>query len=93
MKNPFETNERKAFRDTMCSFVEKEIKPFADQWDEAGDFPWELHRKVGDLGCFGFGVDAQYGGLGFDDSFMRVAMFEELAKCGGSSNGVVMELV
>ncbi len=90
MKNPFETNECKAFRDTMRSFVEKEIKPFADQWDEAGDFPWELHQKVGALGCFGFGVDEQYGGLGFDDCFMRTAMFEELAKCG--ANGVLAGL-
>lgn len=34
--NPFETAERKAFRETMRNFVEKEIAPFAYAWDEAG---------------------------------------------------------
>jgi len=82
MINPFETEERRAFRETMARFVETEIAPYADDWDEAGDFPWELHRKIGALGYFGFGVEEKYGGLGFDDAFMRAAAAEELAKCG-----------
>jgi len=86
VRNPFENEERVAFRDTMKRFVETEIAPYADEWDEAGDFPWELHEKVGALGVFGFGVDEKYGGLGFDDCFMRAAYSEEFAKCG--ANGV-----
>ena len=82
MKNPFETSERAAFRKTLRKFVEVEITPFADEWDEAGEFPWALHEKVGALGIFGFGVDEKYGGLGFDDCFMRAAYAEEFAKCG-----------
>jgi acyl-CoA dehydrogenase len=82
MKNPFDTEERRAFRATIARFVATEVKPYADQWDEAGSFPWELHQKVGALGVFGFGVDERYGGLGFDDCFMRAAYGEELAKCG-----------
>ena len=70
----------------MRRLVEREIRPFADEWDEAGAFPWELHAKVGALGAFGFGIDERYGGLGFDDCFMRVAFSEELARCG--ANGV-----
>ncbi len=73
MKNPFETEERAAFRETVARFVEREIRPHADAWDEAGEFPWSLHRKVGDLGAFGFGIDEAYGGLGFDDCFLRAA--------------------
>ena len=56
MRNPFETEERAAFRETVRRFVETEVKPFADDWDEAGEVPWELHEKVGALGAFGFGV-------------------------------------
>ena len=82
MINPFDTDERRAFRETMARFVDTEIRPFADEWDEAGDFPWELHEKIGALGYFGFGIDADYGGLGFDDCFMRAAAAEELGKCG-----------
>ena len=82
MINPFETEERAAFRKTLQDFVEAEIKPYADQWDEDGDVPWELHAKVGALGVWGFGIDEAYGGLGFDDCFMRAAFNEEFARCG-----------
>ena len=86
MKNPFDTPERVAFRKTLRDFVEKEIKPNADAWDEAGEIPWQLHQKVGALGVWGFGIEEQYGGLGMDDCFMRAAYNEEFAMCG--SNGV-----
>ena len=82
MKNPFETEERAAFRKTVRRFVETEVTPYADEWDEAGDVPWELHQKTAALGAFGFGVNEKYGGLGFDDCFMRAAFSEEFAKCG-----------
>ncbi|GHF31163.1 acyl-CoA dehydrogenase [Kordiimonas sediminis] len=84
MRNPFETEERKAFRETVRRFVETEITPYADDWDEAGEVPWELHAKLGALGAFGFGVDEKYGGLGFDDCFMRAAFSEEFYKCGAT---------
>ena len=53
MRNPFETDERRAFRDTIRAFVAAEITPFADAWDEAGAIPWALHEKVGALGRLG----------------------------------------
>jgi len=84
MENPFETPERAAFRETTKRFVETEVAPFADDWDEAGEVPWALHEKVGALGAFGFGVAEKYGGLGFDDCFMRAAFAEEFAKCGAT---------
>ena len=90
MKSPFETEERKAFRETVRSFVEKEITPFAHEWDEAGAVPWELHEKLGALGFFGFGIDEEYGGLGFDDPFMRAIAAEEMAKCGYGGVGAAV---
>ena len=39
MKNPFDTSERTAFRQTLEDFVDREIRPFADAWDEAGAIP------------------------------------------------------
>jgi acyl-CoA dehydrogenase len=84
MHNPFETEERQAFRDTVRDFVAREIRPHADAWDEAGEVPWELHRKAGALGLFGFGIDECYGGLGFDDAFMRATYAEEISQCGAT---------
>ena len=84
MKNPFDTEERIAFRDSVRRLIAKEIAPYADDWDEAGAIPWSLHQTVGALGVFGFGIDEQYGGLGFDDAFMRAAFSEEMGQCGAT---------
>jgi len=90
MRNPFETEERRAFRDSIARFVDKEIRPHANAWDEAGAVPWDLHRKAGALGLFGFGIKEAYGGLGFDDCFMRAAAAEELGRCGASGVGAAL---
>ena len=80
--NPFDTPERKAFRETIENFVEAEIRPHAFDWDEAGHVPWALHEKLGALGVWGFGIDEKYGGLGFDDPFMRMDAAVAMSKCG-----------
>ncbi len=90
MRNPFDTEERVAFRETIRNFVENEISPHAHKWDEAGSVPWELHEKLGALGFFGFGIDEEYGGLGFDCPFMRAIAAEEMAKCGYGGIGAAV---
>ena len=82
LKNPFDTPERKAFRETIENFVAAEIRPHVFDWDEAGQVPWALHEKLGALGIWGFGIDETYGGLGFDDPFMRTDTAVALAMCG-----------
>ena len=48
MKNPFETEERRAFRETVRRFVAAEVTPYATEWDEAGEVPAALgHDEVG----------------------------------------------
>lgn len=84
MQNPFETEERAAFREQVRRLVAHEITPNVDIWDEAGEVPWDLHEKIAALGVFGFGVDERYGGLGFDDCFMRAAYGEEMSRCGST---------
>jgi len=92
MKNPFETEERNAYRDSIAKFVANEINPYADEWDEAGTIPWELHEKAGALGMFGMGIDEKYGGVGRDndDAFMRAWSSIELGKAG--AGGIVASL-
>jgi len=90
MKNPHDNDERRAFRAAMARFVEQEIEPHADEWDEAGTFPWALHERACELGLFGFGIEETYGGLGFDDAFMRCACAEEFGR--GGIGGVVASI-
>ena len=90
MRNPFDTPERIAFRQTLKSFVATEITPHVDDWDEQGEIPWELHAKIGALGVWGFAIDEKYEGLGFDDCFLRAAYNEELSMCGAGGVGAAL---
>lgn len=50
--SPYYTPDHEAFRDQLRRFVAKEITPFADAWDEAGEFPRALYRRPPRLACW-----------------------------------------
>ena len=56
MSNPFTTPEREALRDTVRQFVKRDVAPYLDEWERAGELPRELHRKAGELGLLGVPV-------------------------------------
>lgn len=90
MKNPYENEQHLSLRENVEKFVASEITPYVNQWDEAGEIPWELHQKFAALGAFGLGIEEKYGGLGFDDCFMRNIFSYEMAKCGAGGVGAAM---
>jgi acyl-CoA dehydrogenase len=49
--SPFHTEEHEAFRNTVRRFVDREIMPHVDQWDEAEEFPRELYPRRRPPGC------------------------------------------
>src|SRR5260221_10399395 len=64
MAGPFYTAEHEAYREVVRRFVEKEIEPYAHEWDEAGGFPRVLYEKAAAIGLLGLGFPEQYGGTG-----------------------------
>ncbi len=79
------TQEHEELRRTVRNFVDKEINPFIEEWEEAGAFPMhQLFKKMGELGLLGIDKPEAFGGLGLDYSFVLVAN-EELGNinCGG----------
>jgi acyl-CoA dehydrogenase len=82
--SPYYTADHDAFRDQMRRFVDREIAPYVDQWDEAGEFPRELYKKAAALGLLQMGYPEEYGGVP-TDGFYRIIVSEELARagCGG----------
>ncbi len=79
------TQEHEELRRTVRQFVEKEIDPNIEQWEEQPPFPaHELFKKMGDLGLLGISKPEKYGGMGLDYSY-NLAAAEELgrAQCGG----------
>jgi acyl-CoA dehydrogenase len=90
LPSPFHGEEHAELRRVVRRFVEGEIRPFADAWDEAGEFPRDLYRKAGEAGLLGIGFPDGYGGAG-GDWFHRVILSDELA--GGLSGGVTASLL
>ncbi|WP_458370057.1 acyl-CoA dehydrogenase family protein [Pseudomonas fluorescens] len=77
-------------RDSVRRFVEREILPDIEQWEEAESFPRELYLKAGAAGILGIGYPENYGGSHEGDLFAKVAASEELMRCG--SGGLVAGL-
>ena len=79
------TPEHEALRRTVAKFVETEINPHVQQWEDAEEFPsHEVFKKMGDLGLLGVKYDPDYGGLGLDFSYSMVVAEElGLIDCGG----------
>ncbi|WP_085655238.1 MULTISPECIES: acyl-CoA dehydrogenase family protein [unclassified Pseudomonas] len=77
-------------RDSVRRFVEREILPDIDAWEEAENFPRELYLKAGAAGILGIGYPEALGGSHEGDLFAKIAASEELMRCG--SGGLVAGL-
>ena len=86
---PF-TPEHEMFRDLVRRFVQDEITPHVDEWEERGKIPRELFRRMGELGLLGIEYPTQYGGAEAD-FWMTVVLTEELARC--RSGGVAFSVI
>ncbi len=60
------TEEQKMVRDTVRAYVKKEISPIIEDYAQRAEFPVQIVKQLGDLGCFGPTVPAEYGGGGLD---------------------------
>ncbi|MFA5890238.1 MAG: acyl-CoA dehydrogenase family protein [Actinomycetota bacterium] len=79
------TEEHDAFRVSARDFIQREIAPNVEAWEEAGDFPRSLYERMGELGLLGLKYEEAYGGSG-PDYLADAVLTEEIALCG--SGGV-----
>jgi citronellyl-CoA dehydrogenase len=86
---PFK-EEHQIFRQQVRTFVENELAPKVDQWEEEKLFPNSVFKRAGDLGILGAHYPEDVGGGG-GDFWMSVVKSEELTRCGAA--GVVMGLL
>lgn len=79
------TEQHDQLRETVAKFVEKDINPHVDEWEEHPPFPaHKLFKKMGDLGLLGLRWPEEYGGAGLDFSYALVFAEElGLINCGG----------
>ena len=60
------TEEQLMVRDAERTYVKTEISPIIEEYAQKSEFPNQIVKQLGDLGCFGPTVPAEYGGGGLD---------------------------
>jgi citronellyl-CoA dehydrogenase len=82
--------EHEQFRNTVKNFAQKELAPYADEWEAAETFPNHVFKRAGELGILGAHYPEEHGGAG-GDFWFAVAKAEELVNC--TMAGVTMGLL
>lgn len=86
------TEEHEAFRQSVRTFLEKEVVPHFSDWEAAGRVPHELFEKLGVLGLLGLRVPEEYGGGGTDSFLYSSVWSEECARAGVSLGGAATHM-
>ncbi|HEY2349356.1 MAG TPA: acyl-CoA dehydrogenase family protein [Puia sp.] len=60
------TEEHKLIRESVRSYVKKEISPIIEDYAQKAEFPQQIVKQLGELGCFGPTIPESYGGGGLD---------------------------
>ena len=82
-RDPMTAQEHDSFREVVRDFAQREVAPFAAQWDKDCRFPLEVVRKMGEMGLFGIIFPEQWGGGGGDFTSLCIAI-EELGRADQS---------
>jgi len=77
------SDEHKIFRESLKKFLDKEVVPHIEEWEEAGIVPRSVWKKMGEQGFLCTSVPEKYGGLGADFLY-SVIVTEETTKSGFS---------
>ncbi|MEV4419812.1 acyl-CoA dehydrogenase family protein [Patulibacter sp. NPDC049589] len=85
-RHPIFTDEHEELRASIRSFVEKELAPHADEWEET-TFPDSVFTRMGELGYLGLHYPEEYGGQGGDYA-TQIVLAEEMSR--SHSGGLVM---
>jgi alkylation response protein AidB-like acyl-CoA dehydrogenase len=78
------TDDHEAFRDSVRTFIAREVAPHHEQWEQDGIVSREAWKAAGAQGLLGYFVDEEYGGGGNDDFRYGMVIAEELARAGFS---------
>jgi len=74
------TAEHQIFRDTLRTFIRKEIIPYVDDWEKRGEIDRNIWKKMGDMGLMGLNYPEVYGGVDLD-FYYSLVLCEELSYC------------
>ncbi|WP_237386817.1 acyl-CoA dehydrogenase family protein [Xenorhabdus sp. Sc-CR9] len=84
-----ETDNFENYRKSCREFLEREIVPGHQVWEENGLVERSFWEKLGRSGLLGISVSPEFGGLGKHDYRFAVILTEELIKAGVTVPGIV----
>ncbi len=73
------TEEHHLFRKSLQDFLQKEVVPHIEKWEQSGNIERFIWKKFGDMGFFGINYPEAYGGMNLD-LFYTIILLEELQK-------------
>ncbi len=77
------SEEHRIFRNSIRKYLEKEVIPHVEEWEEAGIVPRSAWKGMGEQGFLCMGVPEEYGGLGVDFLYSVIAI-EEMVRTNHS---------
>ena len=85
----FFTEEQQMMRDVAREIADKKIRPATAEFDESGEFPWEITKAIAEADLFRVFIPEEYEGMDMGTPIMNMCVVtEELSKaCGGISLG------
>ena len=89
MSKLYFTEEHNLFRESLRDFLNKEVVPHIDKWEETGHIERFIWKKFGDMGYFGLATPEAYGGLDLD-LFYTVIFLEEMQRINSGGFAAAM---
>jgi len=89
MNSMYFTEEHNNFRETFRAFLQKEVVPHINKWEETGAIERFIWKKFGDMGYFGLNQPEAYGGLNLD-LFYTTIFLEELQRVNSGGFAAAM---
>ena len=84
--------EHELFRDSVRTFVAKEMVPHFEAWEKEGITDRSLFVRAGDAGFLAFDAPAEYGGGGVKDFRYNQILSEEIQAAGTVGSGLALTL-
>jgi alkylation response protein AidB-like acyl-CoA dehydrogenase len=92
MRRTLFSEEHELFRASWRAFVDREIAPHHQTWEQAGIVPRELFRAAGAHGFLAMSAPVEYGGGGVDDFRYNLIISEEIQRAGVAGSGLGLTL-
>ncbi|WP_181275543.1 acyl-CoA dehydrogenase family protein [Brevibacterium oceani] len=97
MKRDLYTDDHEAFRGTVAAFLDREVVPHLEEWEEDHLVDRQMWRKAAQTGIIGLAIPEEFGGAGVSDFRFEMVRSEEIARRGvasatsgwGVSDGIV----